>query len=489
MSAVEAATTLLEERGLLDAAALEKKKAEIAEAISRDFAAKGLGVQLQQSDISKYDVVGGPPIDCASRIHLCHAACCKMHFALSGEDLEEGKIRWDVGQPYVIAQGDDGWCVHLDRETKCCGCYAARPLVCRTYDCRNDSRIWLDFERKIINPQVNDSRWPRKMAVEKGASPASEDADVKQPKKSRLMKRALDWLPSHPNVLRFDEYFISCYGLFVGVAFLVAGFAWLSQVSPWIGGWGSLFLPGVVAAAFVGSRLLRVVEAGLDGLLGRERFQLGGHTLYGGILGGAAVVFLALRNTADLWLTLDKAAPAFALGLGIAKLGCFGSGCCVGCPTNGSLFVSYTHRLSKAVASYGLSGVPLAPLQLFESLFALALAGILSALPVEWFGTGRVLGLFLILLSVGRTSLLVFRFRQMSERATLLITGTVHLFSVTLGTTLWVAARSTLSTHGAGRLHMSLLTAASVIAASTLATGLFGLHKDPTLQRTSDQRR
>src|SRR5581483_1842664 len=92
----------------------------------------------------------------------------KMHFALSGEDLEEGKIRWDVGQPYVIAQGADGWCVHLDRTTKCCGSYDARPMVCRTYDCRNDTRIWLDFERRIINPKIRDPEWPRKEVPEIG---------------------------------------------------------------------------------------------------------------------------------------------------------------------------------------------------------------------------------------------------------------------------------------------------------------------------------
>jgi hypothetical protein len=26
--------------------------------------------------------------------------------------------------------------------------------VCRAYDCRNDKRIWADFERKIVSPEL-----------------------------------------------------------------------------------------------------------------------------------------------------------------------------------------------------------------------------------------------------------------------------------------------------------------------------------------------
>jgi hypothetical protein len=29
-----------------------------------------------------------------------------------------------------------------------------RPIPCRGYDCREDERIWLDFENGIINPDL-----------------------------------------------------------------------------------------------------------------------------------------------------------------------------------------------------------------------------------------------------------------------------------------------------------------------------------------------
>ena len=38
------------------------------------------------------------------RVHLCKASCCRLPFALSRQDVEEGIVRWDLGQPYLIDQ-------------------------------------------------------------------------------------------------------------------------------------------------------------------------------------------------------------------------------------------------------------------------------------------------------------------------------------------------------------------------------------------------
>jgi Fe-S-cluster containining protein len=55
----------------------------------------------------------------------------------------------------MIRHDSDGYCHHLERQTTCCGIYAQRPIVCRAYDCRNDKRIWADFERKIVSPELD----------------------------------------------------------------------------------------------------------------------------------------------------------------------------------------------------------------------------------------------------------------------------------------------------------------------------------------------
>jgi hypothetical protein len=103
--------------------------------------------------------VASPPIDCASLIHLCHARCCSFRVILSEADVREGKLRWELHEPYVLARGRDGYCTHL-RETGC-ECYDDRPATCRSYDCREDKRVWIDFEQKIPAPMPEHVKKPR----------------------------------------------------------------------------------------------------------------------------------------------------------------------------------------------------------------------------------------------------------------------------------------------------------------------------------------
>ncbi|HKG26995.1 MAG TPA: YkgJ family cysteine cluster protein [Thermomicrobiales bacterium] len=96
-------------------------------------------------------------IDCHNRIHLCHARCCTFNFYLTAQDLDEGVARWDYGNPYWIKRGEDGYCVHCDPGSRACAIHAHRPHVCRLYDCRQDKRIWIDFEARIPAPMETPS--------------------------------------------------------------------------------------------------------------------------------------------------------------------------------------------------------------------------------------------------------------------------------------------------------------------------------------------
>jgi hypothetical protein len=145
---------LLAERGLVDLDELDAKKREVAGRLLDSFLDKGMGVAMQEDESDKYAFSGAVEIDCASRVHLCKAACCRMSFALSQQDVEEGAIKWDLGRPYLIAQDADGYCRHLDRSAKCCTVRDRRPLPCRGYDCRRDARVWLDFENCVVNPEL-----------------------------------------------------------------------------------------------------------------------------------------------------------------------------------------------------------------------------------------------------------------------------------------------------------------------------------------------
>jgi hypothetical protein len=150
---------LLEEKGLLDVEELDERKRAVAKRLGQKFAQQGMGVILQDPAHDKYTFAQTAEIDCTGRINLCRAACCRLPFALSKQDIEEGVVHWKLGEPYMIDQGDDGYCNHLDRCTYGCTAYTHRPVPCRGFDCRNDKRIWLDFAKKVVNPLVEQNDW------------------------------------------------------------------------------------------------------------------------------------------------------------------------------------------------------------------------------------------------------------------------------------------------------------------------------------------
>jgi hypothetical protein len=145
---------LLVEKGLLTVEELDGRKEVVATRVEKRFLDLGMGVDLIEPDQDKYTFTGGVQIDCEQRIPLCHAACCRFWFPLSRQDVDEGIIQWDLQLPYVIAQDSDHYCKHLERSSGRCQVYSQRPLPCRAFDCRKDKRIWLDFENRVVNPNL-----------------------------------------------------------------------------------------------------------------------------------------------------------------------------------------------------------------------------------------------------------------------------------------------------------------------------------------------
>lgn len=149
-----ASIELLIEKGLLTEAEVNERKNKVVDRLAEKFRDEAMGVFLQKPEIDKYEFHGAAPIDCENRIPLCKAACCRLRVALSRQDLEEGVVKWDLAHPYLIARGGDGYCSHLQRGSCHCGIYEKRPVPCRGYDCRNDKRIWLDFENRVVSPEL-----------------------------------------------------------------------------------------------------------------------------------------------------------------------------------------------------------------------------------------------------------------------------------------------------------------------------------------------
>jgi Fe-S-cluster containining protein len=96
-------------------------------------------------------------VDCGARMHICHAVCCKLRFALTNEEVEAGVVKWDIGHPYVIRQSSNGYCAHNDAATGGCTVYEQRPALCRRFSCKGDARIWKDFDNMVLNDEWIDA--------------------------------------------------------------------------------------------------------------------------------------------------------------------------------------------------------------------------------------------------------------------------------------------------------------------------------------------
>jgi Fe-S-cluster containining protein len=139
-------------RGVVTEAELEPASRRVEE----ELAARGEGMAhaiALRSDGPDAETEPDVVVDCAARMHVCHAVCCKLAVALSAPEVESGKLRWDLGRPYYLRKEADGRCTHQDRPGGWCGVYADRPRPCRQYTCATDGRIWKDFDRMILNDE------------------------------------------------------------------------------------------------------------------------------------------------------------------------------------------------------------------------------------------------------------------------------------------------------------------------------------------------
>lgn len=180
----------------------------------------------------------------------------------------------------------------------------------------------------------------------------------------------------HPRLLAIDNFVIYTFGALMVLAVLAALW-WLRltarrrglpvdavmSLSVW------LLVGGLVGAkVFKAGRLLLQGESWSIGLLE------GAGDFYGGFLGALAVALIYFRRRRELpaWRIADLYGPALALGQSIGRIGCLMAGDDYGKRTNLPWAVTFTHPEAATIGGAPL-GVPLHPVQLYESLACLAL--------------------------------------------------------------------------------------------------------------------
>jgi len=213
-----------------------------------------------------------------------------------------------------------------------------------------------------------------------------------------------------PKLFSIDPYFtLHTYGLLMALA-VFAGLLLAVRMAPRAGlpretMWN--FGIYMALAGLIGSRLMyyaaewRYYSENPGQLFSWASLQAGGFFHGGLILAVLLGLWLVRREKLSFMALADAATPGIALGLAIARLGCFCAGCCWGKPTDVAWGVTFTDPYAARVVGVPLN-VDLHPTQLYESALAAALCATLLWLWRRRAFPGQIFAAFLLLYGAGR---------------------------------------------------------------------------------------
>jgi phosphatidylglycerol---prolipoprotein diacylglyceryl transferase len=185
----------------------------------------------------------------------------------------------------------------------------------------------------------------------------------------------------HPRLFEIHGFVIHTFGAFLAAAFFAALW-WLmrsvkrermdSDRAAGLGLW-------LIIGAIIGAKALMIVRtlpdylAGQSKLLSLDTIQSAGD-FYGGFIGAliAGLIFLSRHPEVPFWRMADLCGPSIALGQAIGRIGCFMAGDDFGKPTDLPWAVVFRDEEAKIIGGVDL-GIPLHPVQLYESLACLIL--------------------------------------------------------------------------------------------------------------------
>jgi phosphatidylglycerol:prolipoprotein diacylglycerol transferase len=214
----------------------------------------------------------------------------------------------------------------------------------------------------------------------------------------------------HPRLFTTPFFVLYTFGLFLAGGYGAALWWLIRSVrrkglnTEWAWGLGLW----VIIGAILGAKALMVLRS-LPEYLAHPSYFLSLATIqsagdfYGGFAGGliAAAIFFARYSGVPRWRMADLCGPAIALGQAIGRIGCFMAGDDYGKPAN--LPWAVTFRDSDAADIGGAPlGVPLHPVQIYESLVCLALFFFLLRLARSKRFDGEIILTYSILYAIAR---------------------------------------------------------------------------------------
>ncbi|MEG0564206.1 prolipoprotein diacylglyceryl transferase [Anaerorhabdus sp.] len=129
-----------------------------------------------------------------------------------------------------------------------------------------------------------------------------------------------------------------------------------------------------------------------------------GYVVYGGIIGGIIGGYLyCKKHNLNFLEYFDLLVPSVALAQAFGRIGCFFAGCCYGSVTDSPIGITFPAN------SLAPAGIPLIPTQLFSSVFDFILFFVLITFARKKKTNGEVASLYLVLYSIGRFIIEIFR--------------------------------------------------------------------------------
>jgi len=122
-----------------------------------------------------------------------------------------------------------------------------------------------------------------------------------------------------------------------------------------------------------------------------------GFVIYGAIGGGVLAMYLYCKKKKwNILEMLDMTVPGLAIAQGFGRIGCFLAGCCYGAETTLPIGVKFPK------GSLAPEGIDLHPTQIYSSIFDFLLGFFLLYYSRKEKQTGKVMGMYLIIYSIGR---------------------------------------------------------------------------------------
>jgi phosphatidylglycerol:prolipoprotein diacylglycerol transferase len=209
----------------------------------------------------------------------------------------------------------------------------------------------------------------------------------------------------------------------------------------------------ILLSSVAGSRLLYVLghlEDYRGDAIGMLRVWEGGLTFYGGLIAGVifGIGFLLVKKM-PVRRVIDIIAPQIALGISIARIGCFLNGCCFGTETG----LPWACRFpADSQAGWVLPGLGLHPTQLYSVAANFAIFMFLRRLLRTQHRSGVVFYAFLVTYGAWRFVIDYLRYYEPSMYVTRAGAGItwnqlVSIVIIALGAVLIIASRRPLGAH------------------------------------------